>query len=312
MADSAAAIAMKRKGIDLVIAGADRVASNADTANKIGTYALAILAAHHGIPFYIAALARRSTSRSGAATKSPSRTQRRRGQLICRHSRRAGRRGRLQSGVRRYTGASHYRVRDRMRHHPVAVRRVDTRPRISSSRTGLPSLKFYEFLDKQPAIGKLVIVEGTERALAERAMDVLLDRLLPAEVRDLNLARFGPDDLGDMAHLREAVRAMPFPRGPARSRRERGANAARRSATRAVCGDGRCAGGKHARRERLLSPRSARPQSLGSLAGRAALRIDTTADEQTRARFVAETLERLHATAEPRPPSPSSREARRI
>jgi methylthioribose-1-phosphate isomerase len=55
MADSAAAIAMKRKGIDLVMAGADRVASNGDTANKIGTYALAILAAHHGIPFYIAA-----------------------------------------------------------------------------------------------------------------------------------------------------------------------------------------------------------------------------------------------------------------
>jgi methylthioribose-1-phosphate isomerase len=55
MADSAAAIAMKRKGVDLVIAGADRVASNGDTANKIGTYALAILAAHHGIPFYIAA-----------------------------------------------------------------------------------------------------------------------------------------------------------------------------------------------------------------------------------------------------------------
>ncbi len=55
MADSAAAIAMQRKGIDLVIAGADRIASNGDTANKIGTYALAILAAHHGIPFYIAA-----------------------------------------------------------------------------------------------------------------------------------------------------------------------------------------------------------------------------------------------------------------
>lgn len=55
MADSAAAIAMKRQGIDLVIAGADRIASNGDTANKIGTYALAVLAAHHGIPFYIAA-----------------------------------------------------------------------------------------------------------------------------------------------------------------------------------------------------------------------------------------------------------------
>jgi methylthioribose-1-phosphate isomerase len=53
--DSAAAIAMSRKGIDLVIVGADRVARNGDTANKIGTYGLAVLAAHHGIPFYVAA-----------------------------------------------------------------------------------------------------------------------------------------------------------------------------------------------------------------------------------------------------------------
>ncbi|MGR4064917.1 MAG: S-methyl-5-thioribose-1-phosphate isomerase [Vulcanimicrobiaceae bacterium] len=55
MVDSAAAIAMSRRGIDLVIVGADRVARNGDTANKIGTYGLAILAAHHGIPFYVAA-----------------------------------------------------------------------------------------------------------------------------------------------------------------------------------------------------------------------------------------------------------------
>jgi methylthioribose-1-phosphate isomerase len=53
--DGAAAIAMQRQGIDLVIVGADRIARNGDTANKIGTYALAILAAHHGIPFYVAA-----------------------------------------------------------------------------------------------------------------------------------------------------------------------------------------------------------------------------------------------------------------
>jgi len=53
--DGAAAIAMKTKGIDLVIVGADRIARNGDTANKIGTYGLAILAAHHGIPFYVAA-----------------------------------------------------------------------------------------------------------------------------------------------------------------------------------------------------------------------------------------------------------------
>jgi methylthioribose-1-phosphate isomerase len=53
--DGAAAIAMARKGIDVVIVGADRIARNGDTANKIGTYGLAILAAHHGIPFYVAA-----------------------------------------------------------------------------------------------------------------------------------------------------------------------------------------------------------------------------------------------------------------
>jgi len=53
--DSAAAISMQRKEIDLVIVGADRIARNGDTANKIGTYALAIIAAHHRIPFYVAA-----------------------------------------------------------------------------------------------------------------------------------------------------------------------------------------------------------------------------------------------------------------
>jgi methylthioribose-1-phosphate isomerase len=53
--DSMAAWVMKEKGVDLVVVGTDRVARNGDTANKIGTYALAILAKHHGIPFYVAA-----------------------------------------------------------------------------------------------------------------------------------------------------------------------------------------------------------------------------------------------------------------
>jgi methylthioribose-1-phosphate isomerase len=53
--DGAAAIAMQRQAIDLVIVGADRIARNGDTANKIGTFGLAILAAHFGIPFYVAA-----------------------------------------------------------------------------------------------------------------------------------------------------------------------------------------------------------------------------------------------------------------
>jgi methylthioribose-1-phosphate isomerase len=54
-ADAAAAIAMARQHIDLVIVGADRIARNGDTANKVGTYGLAVLAAHHRIPFYVAA-----------------------------------------------------------------------------------------------------------------------------------------------------------------------------------------------------------------------------------------------------------------
>jgi methylthioribose-1-phosphate isomerase len=41
--------------VDLVVVGADRVAANGDVANKIGTYPLAVLAAHHGVPFYVAA-----------------------------------------------------------------------------------------------------------------------------------------------------------------------------------------------------------------------------------------------------------------
>ncbi len=53
--DSMAGWLMKRQQVDLVVVGTDRVAGNGDTANKIGTYALAVLANHHNIPFYVAA-----------------------------------------------------------------------------------------------------------------------------------------------------------------------------------------------------------------------------------------------------------------
>lgn len=53
--DSMAGSLMQRGKIDLVITGADRIAANGDTANKIGTYSLAVLARENGIPFYIAA-----------------------------------------------------------------------------------------------------------------------------------------------------------------------------------------------------------------------------------------------------------------
>jgi methylthioribose-1-phosphate isomerase len=53
--DNAAATLMRAGDVDAVIVGADRIAANGDTANKVGTYALAVLAHAHGLPFYVAA-----------------------------------------------------------------------------------------------------------------------------------------------------------------------------------------------------------------------------------------------------------------
>ncbi len=53
--DSMAGQVMSQGGVQMVITGADRIAANGDTANKIGTYTLAVLARHNNIPFYVAA-----------------------------------------------------------------------------------------------------------------------------------------------------------------------------------------------------------------------------------------------------------------
>ena len=53
--DAAAATLMRQAKIDLILVGADRICANGDFANKIGTYGLAVLARHHGVPFYCAA-----------------------------------------------------------------------------------------------------------------------------------------------------------------------------------------------------------------------------------------------------------------
>jgi methylthioribose-1-phosphate isomerase len=64
--DSTAGAVLAQNGVDAVIVGADRIAANGDTANKIGTYPLAVLAARHHVPFYVAA----PTSTVDAATPS--------------------------------------------------------------------------------------------------------------------------------------------------------------------------------------------------------------------------------------------------
>ena len=162
------------------------------------------------------------------------------------------------------------------------------------------SVKFYDFLDKQPAIGKLAIIEGTERVLADRALEIVIERVLPAETRDLNLDRFPAGDLDDTGRLREAVQAMPFlatSRLIVISDAQTLKTAIRRDIwsvaeavpegnTLVICD--------------LLSPRAQRPQPFGAMAGRSALRIDTTANDEVRKRFIDETLAELKATAEPR------------
>jgi methylthioribose-1-phosphate isomerase len=55
IADNMSGALMQQRRVDLVVVGADRIAANGDTANKIGTYTVAVLAREHKIPFYVAA-----------------------------------------------------------------------------------------------------------------------------------------------------------------------------------------------------------------------------------------------------------------
>jgi DNA polymerase III delta subunit len=161
-------------------------------------------------------------------------------------------------------------------------------------------MKFYEFVDKEPPIGRIAVIEGTERVLAERALEIALDRLLPPDVRELNLQRFAPEDVGDASGIAEAVSAMPFLadrrvtvvtdaqalKAALRQRILQIAEGVPEGNTLVLCD--------------LLSPGSKKVRPLGSQLGRGTLRVDTTAGEATRERFVAETLERLGVSADPK------------
>lgn len=161
-------------------------------------------------------------------------------------------------------------------------------------------MKFYDFIEKQPSIGKLIIIEGTERVLAERALEVVIDRVLPPDMRDMNLERFPASQLDGTGRVREAVQAMPF---LASSRLvvvtdAQTLKAAMRRELWEVAES--VPEGNTLLISDLLSPRSQRPQPFGAMAGRSALRIDTTANEDVRTRFIEETLRQLGATADGR------------
>jgi len=71
LADSAAGALLARREVDAVLVGADRIARNGDTANKIGTYTLAVLAHRHGVPFYVVAPTSTVDLRTPSGTEIP-------------------------------------------------------------------------------------------------------------------------------------------------------------------------------------------------------------------------------------------------
>ncbi len=75
ISDNMAGHFIQRGAVDGVVVGADRIAANGDTANKIGTYTVSVLAKEHGVPFYVAApLSTVDLTAATAAPASPSRS----------------------------------------------------------------------------------------------------------------------------------------------------------------------------------------------------------------------------------------------
>ncbi len=161
-------------------------------------------------------------------------------------------------------------------------------------------MKYYEFVDKAPALGKLIVIEGIERLFSERAIGEIVERLLPPAERALNLDRFTANEIGDgFRAVEAAIFALPF-LGAARVVVVRGAQELRADPRRALVEVAkRVPDGNTLIVEDLVSPASKRPEPLGKLLGRAAMRIDTTPGSDARERFIRETLGELGAQAEP-------------
>ena len=163
-------------------------------------------------------------------------------------------------------------------------------------------MKFYDFLDKSPKIDGLVVIEGEDPILAQRALDAVLDRLLPEDMRALNCDVFdGPesDSIGRAAG--DAVNAMPF-LAERRVVVVRNCHRLRAQPRRDLWAVAESVpDGNTLVLEDLFPPaKKTKPEPYGQLAGRKALRIDTTPNADVRERFVRESLEALGAKAQPR------------
>ncbi|MDQ2679891.1 MAG: hypothetical protein M3Y21_02550 [Candidatus Eremiobacteraeota bacterium] len=161
-------------------------------------------------------------------------------------------------------------------------------------------MRYYDFIDKTPAIGRLVIVEGTERVLAERAIERVIERVLSPDMRDLNLERFPAAELDNAGCVADAVAAMPF---LADSRLvvvsdTQTLKTPMRKALWEIAQQ--VPDGNTLVLADLLALKTLRPEPFGAQAGRGALRIDTTTSQPVRERFINEVLVELNAKAQPR------------
>jgi DNA polymerase III delta subunit len=165
-----------------------------------------------------------------------------------------------------------------------------------------PLIKYFDFLDGSPKIGTLVVIEGTDVLLAQRALDALLDRLIPLDLRPMNCDVIdGPatDDIGRI--VADAAAAMPF-LAERRVTVVRGCERLRAQPRRDLWAAAEnVPDGNTLILEDLVPPnKKTKPEPFGALAGRKALRIDTTVSADARERFVRETIARLGVSAEPR------------
>jgi DNA polymerase III delta subunit len=163
-------------------------------------------------------------------------------------------------------------------------------------------MKYYDFLDKAPKIDGLVVIEGTDSVLAQRALDVLLDRIMPLDMRPMNCEVLDGPATDDLARIvADSVAAMPF-LADRRVVVVRGCERLRAQPRRDLWAVAEAVpAGNTLVLEDLFPPnKKTKPEPFGALAGRKALRLDTTVTADTRDRYIRETLETLGATAEPR------------
>ena len=164
-------------------------------------------------------------------------------------------------------------------------------------------MKYYDFIDREPKIGGLVVIEGTDSVLAQRALEALLDRLIPADMRALNLEVIDGPATEDLARVvADSVAAMPF-LAERRVVAVRGCERLRAQPRRELWAVAEAIpAGNTLVLEDLLPPNKAtKPEPFGALAGRKALRIDTTLNADARERLRARDARRgSGAKAEPR------------